>query len=208
MRLKNLLILICLLSGCDSYRKERHYYLDAGGERYRIPYGYFWAFDSRKGVVIEGANLHALYPGFQQKTKLNAEIFDRPGFAGGRLITFVIKDKNKYHSIDDIVDTMISGKKFKKKESLVAGLTEYENPKDRYNYYVGRWKNGDPAYFRCSKKTKLFIYSSCSAVIKNTDKTVLLVSFSRMRLSEWEGLCGGLVAKLAEFRHKNILHDG
>lgn len=208
MVLRVLLLLVFILSGCDSYRQERYYLVDAGGERYRVPQGYFWAFDSRKGGVVKGANLHALYPGFQKKTKLNSEIFDRPGWAGGRLVSFIIKDKDKYHGVEKIIENMLSEKNLKRHDNLVAGLTEYETPTGRYNYYFGRWKNGAPVYFRCSRKTQLSIYPSCSTVINSTSKTVLSVSFSRARLGEWENLCGGLVAKLAEFRHKIILDDG
>jgi len=92
----------------DERTGEKVVTLKVNEHYFKIPWGYVWAYDRGKNGTLIGANLHALYPGFEPKTRQNKEVFDQLGRGGGRLVTFLIKDLKTIKPISRIIARYLS----------------------------------------------------------------------------------------------------
>lgn len=194
-----LFFLLSVIYGCGESGSERVFILDVKGEKFKIPNGYIWAYDSIRDGEIRGANLHALYPGFEQKNKDNEHVFKQHGWSGGRLITFLIKDASRSKTINNIIEETLQNYRVKSTGKVLFGMRVFSFYTKQKEFLVGSWRNDEPVYFLCSKDG-VVSFPSCSTRIKFSDKTMLFLTFPKSLLQEWEKLAGGLLKKVNEFR--------
>lgn len=202
--------LICLfyffVSACgesNSFRAEDRYILNVSGESFEIPKGYVWRYDSIRDHQIQGPNLHTLYPDFEPMTSSNKYIFESRGWAGGRLVMFLIKEQAKSKSIERIIENAIS-EGIVKKYVTDSDLTVYTHYIRNREFIVGKWSNGSPTYFSCQSIEAVPFPSCRTRVIFNSD-ILIHITFPRSLLDEWEQLCAGLLIKVREFRDQYSL---
>jgi len=168
---------------------------------FTIPTGYVLAYDRGENSTVIGANLHALYPGFEAKSKKNKHVFDQLGQGGGRLITFLIDDIKAINTFDKIIARYL-------KEAQEVG--PYRQHGDFYIYPVMDKKkelilttlNGDNnIYFYCSKDGAV-PYPSCNTNFALNADIYIHLTFPKNLLPKWKALTTGLSQLVDSFQVK------
>jgi len=210
-KLGSLALLACLViamfSAChptsnDEKTGKKVFTLKVNEHVFTIPIGYVWAYDRGENGTVIGANLHALYPGFEPQTRQNKEEFDKGGWADGRLISFLVDDFRAIKPISKIIERYLG-------EAEEIG--PYRKEGEFYIYPVMDKKrelllstlNGENNIYLYCMKDNAVPHPSCDTNFALNRDIYIHLTFSKKLLPHWKGLTNELKTLVNSFQAKN-----
>jgi len=191
------------LMSSDGEKEKKPHTLRVGKHLFEIPRDYVWGYNRGKDGIAVGANMRALYPGFEPETRHNKDEFEKGGWANGRLILFSIDDTKATISTSDIIARYL-------REARETG--SYRQEGDFYMYPVRDKKselilttlNGEnDIYFYCNKDDSVPAPSCNTRVAFTSDMYIYLV-FPKTLLPQWQTLSTDLRQLVDSFHIKQL----
>ncbi len=192
------------LVSTDGEKEKKPHTLRVGKHLFEIPRDYVWGYNRGKDGIAVGANMRALYPGFEPETRHNKDEFEKGGWANGRLILFSMRDINTTVPNSDIIARYLQ-------EASKIGSHKKEG--DFYNYPVRDKKKElvlislegkNNIYFYCGRKGAV-PYPSCNTRFLLNKDIYIRISFPKTLLPRWRTLTTDLRQLITSFQVKGSL---
>lgn len=171
-------------------------------EVYMVPANYIWSGRDSGNALNGQVNFHMLYPGAEPMTKENRKQFKASGWAGGRLVTFILMPKTDVHFLERYRE---EEKVAREKKQITKSGDWLQMPLsiDGYVLLKAKDSHGGDIYIQCDNPSEYIKFPSCNRYFALTDSTYAHFTFSRDRLEEWQHIESELATLLNKFRTKN-----